>query len=237
MEKGSVYACVLAAGKGRRMNMDINKQYYPIRGIPILARTLMVFEKSSIVDGVVLVVNQSDLDYCRENIVNKYDIRKVKKIVAGGRERLESSYIGVMSVPEEADIILIHDGARPFVTESIINDAVAGAREYGASCVCVPVRDTIKVSDVNGFISQTPSRKNLYMSQTPQCFKRDLILQAMDGIMSGNGVLKADMVTDDAQLVEALGYRVKIVAGSYSNIKITTSEDLYLAEIILSKMV
>ena len=236
MENGLVYACILAAGKGKRMNMEVNKQYYPIRGIPILSKTLMVFDRANIVNGIILVVNQSDIDYCKEHIVNRYGIRKVVKIVAGGKERQESSYKGIANVPSDADIIMIHDGARPFVTENIINDAVAGAREYGASCVCVPTRDTIKVSDVNGFISQTPNRKNIYMAQTPQCFKRDLILNALEEAMSDNKTYKLDMATDDSQLVEALGYRVKIVTGSYSNIKITTKEDLYLAEIISSKM-
>lgn len=229
-----VYACVLAAGKSLRMKMDVNKVYYELQGIPVLARTLLAFEKSDIVDGIVLVVNQEDIDYCLKEIVTEYNLSKVVKVVAGGKERYESSYYGVINVPLDADIIMIHDGARPFVSEEIIENAALSAIEYGASCVCVPAKDTMKVSSVDGFITETPNRNYLYIAQTPQSFKSDLIKGALDDAIQTNKRLTHN-VSDDSQLVEALGYRSKIVMGDYNNIKITTREDLDLAEVIIKR--
>lgn len=223
-------AIIVAAGKGTRMNLDINKQYIDICGIPLLARTIKVFEACKYIDEIILVVNSQDIIYCKENIVDNYEFGKVKALVAGGNDRQNSVYNGLKEVGRDCGIVLIHDGARPFIKEESLIKSIGDAEEFGASCVAVPVKDTIKSSDSEGFINQTLDRSIIWSIQTPQTFKYNLIYEAhkkaAEDKVSG---------TDDAVLAERLGHRIKLVMGSYDNIKITTKEDLVVAEAIIKQ--
>lgn len=227
---GFVSAVIVAAGKGTRMNLDINKQYIKICNIPVLARTLKVFEECEAVNEVVLVVNEADISYCRQELAERYGFSKVKSIVPGGRERQQSVCNGLIKVDKHADIVIIHDGARPFLTESCITDSIKEAAEYGAACVAVPVKDTIKVVDNENYISSTPDRDKLWAIQTPQTFKYEVIMKAHEKARQDNY-----SGTDDAVMVEHAGGRVKLVLGSYLNIKITTQEDIIIAEAIVNQ--
>ncbi|WP_265446590.1 2-C-methyl-D-erythritol 4-phosphate cytidylyltransferase [Acetivibrio straminisolvens] len=228
--KISVSAVVVAAGKGTRMNMDINKQYIKVGGIPVLARTLKVFEDCPLIDEVVLVVNNNDMFYCKENVVEAYGLKKVKMLVAGGAQRQDSVYNGLLQVNSESDIIIIHDGARPFINEEIIENCIEAAKEYGASTAAVPVKDTIKSADSEGFAKETLERSTLWAIQTPQAFLRDIIMKAHKKA-SDEGFYG----TDDTVLAERMGIRTKLVMGSYNNIKITTREDLTFAEALIER--
>lgn len=224
-----VTAIVVAGGKGKRMGKDINKQYLLINGREIVARTLEVFQRSGRVDEIILVSPEAEIDFCRENIVKKYALNKVRKIIAGGPERQDSVYNGLLACSSDTDIVMIHDGARPFITEDMLERSIDCARKYGACSLGVPVKDTIKVVDGEGFAVDTPRRSGLYAVQTPQTFKYRTILEAHEAARKVN--IEA---TDDTMLVEALGKRVKFIEGSYTNIKITTPEDMVFAEAILS---
>jgi len=220
-----ISAVIAAAGKGSRMNMDINKQYIEIDGIPVLARTLTIFQNCRLVDEIILVVDGEDIPFCKREIVDLYELDKVKTITAGGSQRQQSVYKGLLQVDRKAELVIIHDGARPFLETEDLIEAVKAAYEHGAASLAVKVKDTIKRSDNEGMAIQTVERTNLWAVQTPQVFKLDLIMEAhrkaiQDGF-SG---------TDDTVLVERMDRRVKLVEGSYFNIKITTQEDLTLAE-------
>jgi len=225
-----VSVVIVAAGMGKRMKMGGNKQFLEIGGLPVLARTIEVFENCSVADEIIIVVNKSDMAYCRDNIVDKYGFQKVKKIIHGGETRQESVYNGLVEVDEGCRIIAVHDGARPFIRKEIISECVRTAYNYGASCVAVPVKDTVKIVNKEGMVVQTPDRSILWSVQTPQAFKFEILLdahkKAIDSKFKG---------TDDAVLVERRGYPLKIVSGSYENIKITTSEDIILAEAIAAR--
>lgn len=222
-----VSSIIVAAGKGSRMNMDINKQYVEIGGKPILARTIQIFEDCDQVDEIILVVNNKDIVYCKQNIIDVFNFRKVTAIVAGGEIRQASVYNGLLQLNEGCGIVLIHDGARPFVSGESIIDSIAIAGKYGSACVAVPVKDTIKSANDDCFVQATLDRSRLWSVQTPQTFAYDIIMEA-----HRSAVEAGFKGTDDAVLVERLGHRLKLVAGSYYNIKITTSEDLVLAEAI-----
>lgn len=229
-QRKKISAVIVAAGMGKRMERNYNKQYIKLEGVPILAHTAIQFQNHPHIDEVVIVVGQGEVEYCRENIVEKNNLQKVKMIVEGGKERYHSVYNGIKAVSEECELVLIHDGARPFVTREIINESIASANTYGCSIVGMPVKDTIKVIDEEGFVKDTPKRDQLWLVQTPQTFKKDLILQAHQKRE------KEDLaVTDDAMLVEALGRRVKMIRGDYENIKITTPEDLEVGRVILKR--
>lgn len=218
-------AIIVAAGTGSRMNMDMNKQYVDICGKPVLARTVQVFEDCSRVDEIIVVVNEKDIIYCKQNIVERYGFDKVKVLVSGGETRQESVFRGLQQAGENCGIILIHDGARPFIDIDSINSSIDAAEEFGAACVAVPVKDTIKSADSEDFVNSTLDRRSLWSIQTPQVFKAYIIREAH---MKAAG--EGFSGTDDAVLVERLGYRLKLVMGSYFNIKITTQEDLVIAE-------
>lgn len=221
-------AIIVAAGSGSRMNMDINKQYIEISGKSVLARTLQVFNDCSYINEIIVVVNENDIFFCKNNIIDSYDLNKVKSIVAGGKERQNSVYNGLMEVSIETDIVLIHDGARPFISVESIKNSISSAEEFGGSVVAVPVKDTIKVADEQGIISHTIDRSTLWSIQTPQAFKYSLIINAHNKAIDDefNG-------TDDSVLLERLGQKLKLVMGGYDNIKITTKEDLLVAETII----
>lgn len=233
MKKDKLYisAVIVAAGRGTRMNMEMNKQYIEVCGKPVLAWTLQVFEDTVVIDEIILVVNEQELVYCKQQIVEKYKLKKVRTLVAGGKERQDSVYSGLMEVDPSCDIVLVHDGARPFVTRKILEESIDAAREFGASCVAVPVKDTIKIEDSNQFVNETLDRSILWAIQTPQTFQFDLLFKAHNKAME-----EGFKGTDDSVLVERMGVRTKLTMGSYNNIKITTKEDLVMAEAIARSM-
>lgn len=226
-------AIVLAAGQGKRMGTKIQKQFLEIEGKPVLYYALEAFEASAVIDAVVLVVGEGLVEYCQNEIVDKYQFHKVKKIVVGGKERYDSVYFGLRALMELApDYVFIHDGARPFVDDHMLKRAYDEVRKTKACVVGMPVKDTIKVVNENGIVVETPERKSLWQVQTPQVFSYDLIREAYFELI-GN---KEIHVTDDAMVLETVkGISVKLVEGSYENIKITTPEDLFIAEAFLKK--
>ncbi len=231
MKKQPCTAIVLAAGSGKRMGTKVQKQYLELEGKPILYYSLYVFENSPIIDEIILVTGEEQISYCQEEIVGRYGFAKVKHIVAGGKERYHSVWNGLQATSGEG-YVFIHDGARPFVTDEIIERAYNEVVECRACVVGVPVKDTIKIADDDGYIAQTPDRNYVWQIQTPQVFEAELVKTAYAKLMEQPDV----NVTDDAQVVEAMMYEeVKLVQGSYENIKITTPEDLEIAKIFVKK--
>ncbi len=215
-------AIIVAAGRGTRMGSDIPKQFLKLDGIPIVVRTLRVFDQSPEVDEILLVVCEEYVSYCRTEIIEAYNIRKVRDIIVGGAERYDSVYNALLAC-EHADYVMIQDAARPFVTEEILKRASDAVKKYGTAVVGMPSKDTVKIVDENGFVRSTPDRSHVWNIQTPQVFSYSLIREANE-IMKKKGM---HGVTDDAMIVEASGLaRVKLVEGSYENIKITTPDDL-----------
>lgn len=219
-------AIVLAAGKGTRMNSDIHKQYRLLKGKPVLYYSLAVFQQCPFIDEIILVTGQGEEEYCQNEIVQPYHFDKVSRVTAGGAERYHSVYEGLKAA-EGADYVYIHDGARPFVSQEMLCRAKEAAERYGACVVGMPVKDTIKIRDEEGFAAATPDRNTLFMVQTPQVFSYGVVRSAYDAMIGRSDI----RVTDDAMVVETvLGNRIKLVEGSYENIKITTPEDLKIAE-------
>jgi 2-C-methyl-D-erythritol 4-phosphate cytidylyltransferase len=224
-------AIVLAGGQGRRMGGNIQKQYMEVMDKPLLAYSLETFQQSEAIDDIILVVGAGQEDFCREKIVEAYGIEKVSAIVQGGSERYESVWNGLKLLKPEG-YAFIHDGARPFVTEEIIQRAYRDVQQYHACVVGMPVKDTIKVVDADGMSEHTPDRSTLWLIQTPQVFETRLIQDAYAKLMSLNCI----QVTDDAMVAEQmLGTRIKMTEGSYENIKITTPEDMEIAEVFARK--
>lgn len=221
-------AIVLAGGSGSRMHSDKAKQYIEIQGVPLIVYALRTFQESP-VDAIVLVVREGDQEYVRKEIVERYGITKVKQIVPGGKERFDSVWAGISVAGDisEDNVIMIHDGARPYVSLKMITESIEAARKYGACTVAVPVKDTIKVVDKNGFGVDTPDRTTLYQVQTPQTFRAEVITEAHKRFRED----PRPGITDDTMLVEEyLKQRVYIVPGDYRNLKVTTPEDIMLTE-------
>ena len=215
-------AIIVAAGTGSRMNSATPKQFLPLDNEMVLTKTVRVFEESPEIQEIILVVSPEWADFVKQEIVLKENFRKVKKIVHGGAERYDSVYAGLLVCPE-ADNVFIHDGARPYITEAVIKRCAEAVDLYQAAAVGMPSKDTVKIADENGFVASTPDRKRVWSIQTPQAFSYAIIRAAYELIRD------TDMrgITDDAMVVEATGLaRVKLVEGSYANIKITTPEDL-----------
>lgn len=231
MQKPKCTAIVLAAGQGKRMGTKIQKQYLEIQGKPVLYYSLQVFQSSPLIDEIILVVGEEQKEYCQEEIIDKYKIQKVTKIVQGGAERYHSVWNGLQQIQHEG-YVFIHDGARPFVNDEILNRVYQEVLEHKACVVGMPVKDTIKIADTEGFAKETPNRSFVWAVQTPQVFDVALIKEAYAKLME-----KEDIpVTDDAMVAEQmLGIKVKLVEGSYENIKITTPEDLVIANEFLRK--
>ncbi|WP_026508349.1 2-C-methyl-D-erythritol 4-phosphate cytidylyltransferase [Butyrivibrio sp. MC2013] len=230
-------AVVLAAGSGSRMKSSVKKQYMEIGGKPLIYYTLKAFEKGP-QEVTVLVTSPGDEEYCQKEIVEKYGLSSDIVICAGGAERYDSVYAGLMALPKDTDIVMIHDGARPFVNRQIMDRTVNAAAEYTAAVCGMPVKDTIKMADNEGFAASTPDRKKLWMVQTPQTFSYPLIKSLYEKLEQEKEVLIAHglNITDDAMLVETFSdKKVKLVEGSYDNIKITTPEDIALAESLIDK--
>lgn len=227
-ENYHVSVIIAAAGMSNRMGSKINKQFIAINNKPILAHTLEKFEKCSYIDEIIVVSREDEVEYCRKEIVKKYGMKKVTNIVRGGKERQDSIYNGLMALNERTDIVLIHDGARPFVKIESIEDGIKGVTEHGACVIGVPVQDTIKVVNELDDVHHTPKRSLLWAAQTPQCFWTDVIKQGYE-----HAIDESIVGTDDSSLVEKIGYKVKMIMGTYDNIKITTPGDLIIAESLM----
>lgn len=221
-------AIILAAGQGKRMQNNIPKQYLQIREKPILFYSLQVFEQSKI-DEIVLVTKKGEEEYCKKEIVERYGLKKVKYIISGGEERYYSVYHGLCTL-SNIDYVWIHDGVRPFITNKVIEETIEQVKEYKACAMAVRVKDTIKLADFNNVINSTLPRENLWLIQTPQVFSYSLIKSSYDKLFNQTSI----SVTDDAMVVEQMmGYPIKLIEGSYCNIKITTPEDISIAEAFL----
>lgn len=230
-------AVVLAAGKGTRMKSDVPKQFMLLEGKPVIYYSLKVFQES-FVDEIVLVTDEADMEFCQRDIVEKYNLTKVKAIAFGGSERYYSVANGLEKVSVDVDYIFIHDGARPFVTKQILEDAYQNVCAYKACVAAMPVKDTIKIADENGFVVSTPRRDRVWQMQTPQVFESNLIRTAYHRLVKEAAeIIKAGIsITDDAMVVEYLmEQQVKLFAASYENFKITTPEDMTIACEIIRK--
>lgn len=221
-------AIILAAGKSSRMKSHINKQYIEILGKPILVYTLDVFESNELIDEIIVVVSKEEYEFFKAKVLAKFEYKKVSKIIIGGNERQQSVYNALSEISPKSNIVLIHDGARPFITNDIVNSCIEATKQYKAVSTGMPSKDTIKILDSCGFVSHTPKRQDVWITQTPQSFEINTIKKAHEYASK----LKLT-ATDDAMLVEIMGEKVKMIEGSYENIKITTPEDLITANGIL----
>lgn len=225
-------AVVLAAGSGKRMNAGVKKQYMEIAGRPVLYYSLKAFEESFI-DEIVLVVSQDEIEQVHESYVNQYGFQKISCIVSGGKERYHSVACGLQAVHQDCDFVFIHDSARPMLTQEILQRAYRAVQEEEACVVGVPSKDTVKIADEQGYVSVTPNRSLVWNVQTPQVFSYPLVHRAYEELLQKEQELSAAgvQITDDAMVVEHLAHhKVKLVEGSYENIKITTPEDVQIAE-------
>ena len=229
MEKTT--AIVLAAGAGKRMHSAVRKQYILLCGKPVLYYSLRAFQDCPFIDDIILVTGQEEIAYCQEQFVEQYGFTKVRAVVAGGKERYHSVYEGLKACRDTA-YVFIHDGARPLVDQETLERACAAVRECDACVVGMPAKDTIKIADENGNISSTPNRALVWAVQTPQVFSYPLVRKAYDMQMQQENAL----ITDDAMVVEnMLGVKIRLVEGSYENLKTTTLEEIPVAEAILEK--
>lgn len=227
-----VAAIIPAAGLGRRMQHDTPKTYLHLAGKPILIHTLEVFEKVPEVHEVVVVVHPEDLEFCQEEVIEAYPLKKVLRLVPGGKERQDSVYNALRVLwkhAKELDIILVHDGVRPLVDPAQVGKVVAAARRHGGAVLGIPCQDTLKRINARGEVQGTVDRRELWQIQTPQAFRAALLWRAYQEAME-----RGFYATDEAALVEALGETVVVVPGSPLNLKITTPDDLKIAEAILA---
>jgi 2-C-methyl-D-erythritol 4-phosphate cytidylyltransferase len=225
-----VYAIVVAAGDGKRMGSKVKKPYIELAGRPLLFYALKNIIDSSLITGIVLVAGNGLVDYCQQNIVEAYGLDSVLSVVEGGAQRQDSVCCGLKVLPSDAEMIMIHDGVRPFVSCRIIKETIAAAIEYGAAITGVRVKDTIKMVDESYRIMQTVDRNGLWAVQTPQVFKAKLLRDCYDKAM-----YRGFYGTDDASVIEWAGFEVKIIEGEYENIKITTPFDMIVAEAMIKK--
>jgi len=220
---------IVAAGSGSRMNMGINKQFIKLKDKEIIAYTIEKFYKHKNIDEIVVVIKEEEFEFFKSEIIDKYNFKNIK-IAFGGKERQDSVYNGLKKLDKNCDIVLVHDGARPFISEKLIDNCIEEAKNNNAVVVGVPVKDTIKVINEEYDIVGTPDRSKLWAVQTPQTFNYDILLKSYED------AFKNDFYgTDDAMLVERIGYKVKMIEGSYNNIKITTQEDLNIGTQILKE--
>lgn len=220
---------IVAAGSGSRMKMGINKQFIKLNDKEIIAYTIDKFYNHDEINDIVIVIKKEEIEFFTTEIINKYNYKNIK-IAYGGLQRQDSVYNGIKLLNEDCDLILVHDGARPFITNDIISNSIEEAKKNSAVVVGVPVKDTIKIINENNEIIDTPNRSQLWAVQTPQTFKYDVLKKAYED------AFECDFYgTDDAMLVERIGYKVKMIEGSYNNIKITTREDLSVGSQILKE--
>ncbi|MDI3533731.1 MAG: 2-C-methyl-D-erythritol 4-phosphate cytidylyltransferase [Thermosediminibacterales bacterium] len=222
-----VSAIIVAAGQGSRMGANISKQYLHLYGKPILAYTLEIFHSISVLNEIVLVVAEKDRNYCKQKVLRKNQFYRIK-LTNGGKTRQQSVFNGLKTVCPQTDFVIIHDGVRPFVKKEEVLEVLDAAMKFDAAALAVPVKDTVKKVNNEGFILSTLNREKIWAVQTPQVFRYNLIKDAHE-----KAIQDGFSATDDCMLVERNGNKVKIVKGSYENIKITTPEDIILGEAIL----
>jgi 2-C-methyl-D-erythritol 4-phosphate cytidylyltransferase len=227
-----VVALVPAAGRGLRMGSSVPKQFLSLGGEPLIIQSLRMLQAAPVVDRIILAVPVAEVEYCEREIVSRHRFTKVTKVVVGGAERQDSVRFALDQVPSDTEIVLIHDAVRPFVTLRMITEVVAAARKEGAAIIALPMRDTVKQVRADGVIERTVDRRPLWLAQTPQAFRRDWIETAHKKAHA-EGV----RATDDAFLVEWLGYSVAVVEGNGENIKVTRPEDLVIGEAILASRI
>ena len=232
MRTESVTAIVLAGGQGKRMKSETQKQYLMVGGRPLISYALDVFQLTNIIDEIILVVGEGQEQSCKKEIVEKYGYTKVTKIVIGGKERYHSVYNGICAAKREG-VVFIHDGARPFINEQLLSKLYNEVKEHRACISAVRSKDTIKIADDNEMVKETPDREYLWSIQTPQVFETELIVSAYEKLFQN----LPKNITDDAMVVEnTMNIKVKLVEGEYQNIKITTPEDLEIAEVFAKKI-
>lgn len=225
-----ISSIILSGGKGSRMKMKKSKQLLKLLKKPIICYSIEAFNRNKNIDEIILIIRPEEEEEIKE-ILTEYNLWKKLKLVYGGKERYNSVENGLKSLNKNSDIVLIHDGARPFITDEIINKNIKKSKETGSCLTAVKVKDTIKKLNHNGEIKETLNRDLLISAQTPQTFKTKEILKAYKNFKNLEGI------TDDSMIMEKIGQTVNIVEGSYENIKITTKEDLMLGEIILKKRI
>ena len=226
---GKVCVIILAGGRGSRMEARVSKQFIEIKEKPLIYYTIKAFDTCKEIQEIILVLPEDEIEYFKDEVIDKFDL-PIIKIVNGGKERQDSVYNGLKAL-DNCDIVLIHDGARPFVSKSIIEKGIEYAEKYGACAPGVMPKDTIKVKDSSGLSISTPDRSTLVAVQTPQCFKFNIIFNSHRYIKE-----KKIIVTDDTMVVEQLGIKVFLYEGDYKNIKVTTPEDLILAERFIEEL-
>ena len=223
-------AIIPAGGSGKRLKSHVAKQYLFLDHMPVLVHTLKVFQKSKVIDNIILAVPQDDLVSIRHELIDKYRLTKVTIIVAGGKERQDSVRNSLLAINGKCDVVVIHDGVRSFVTQDLIKQVVAAAKTEGAASAGVKAKDTIKETKKDNMVAATIPRKNLWLTQTPQAFKFELLKKAYKTAYD-----EKFYGTDDASLVERIGKKVKMIEGSYENIKLTTREDILIADALMKK--
>ena len=227
-----VTVLIPAAGSGTRMGSPAKKQFLLLDGMPVLAHTLKRFEDAPEVTEIIPIVPDDELEHCLEKCVESQGLRKVKRVVPGGQHRQDSVYNGLRAVDPVAEYVMVHDGVRPFVTPDLIKELICAAKGCDGAILAVPAKDTLKEVAKDNIVKKTLDRKSCFMAQTPQVFRRDILKDAFD-----KAYAEGYYGTDEASLVERCGGRIKVVPGSYVNIKITTPEDMILAEALLRKEV
>ncbi len=233
MNSKPVTAVIVAAGRGVRMHSDVPKVYMPLNGKPMISYSIEAFERSA-ADEIIIVTGSDHIEYCKNEIVDKYGYSKVTDVIPGGEERYDSVYEGLKRAAGSS-YVLIHDGARPCVTEDVINRTIEGAREYGACVAAVPVKDTIKTADHEGYTVETLKRDTLWTIQTPQAFEYQLIFDAYSKMIEEGK--ETEDITDDAMVIEKMtSHKVRLIEGDYQNIKVTTPEDMDIAGLFLQKI-
>jgi 2-C-methyl-D-erythritol 4-phosphate cytidylyltransferase len=225
-----VTALIPAAGMGRRMGKAVAKQFLPLGDRPMLAHTLLAFQRAAEVDEIIPILSEEDMENCLRDIIEPFHITKVKTLVVGGKERQDSVFNGLKKVEKDTAVVIVHDGVRPFVTLELIREVVEAARKGDCVAVGVPLKDTVKEVDAKGVVRHTLERSRLWAIQTPQAFPAKVLKRAYE-----ESYKHQVYGTDDAMLVERAGTKVRVIMGSYENIKITTPEDLILAEEILKR--
>lgn len=218
-----------AAGHGSRMNASVKKPYLRLADKPILSHTIDRFEHNSVIDEIFVIVDESDFTICRNNVIDPYRYKKIRKLIPGGETRQVSVFNGLKALSDDVEYVVIHDGVRPFINDEIIYKCLKATEECGAAVSAVPVKETIKIVNDEQLIVETPQRHRLWQAQTPQVFRKSIIIEAHEKAIQ-DGI----DAPDDAALVENLGSPIKLVRGSYKNIKLTTPEDLGIAETLLN---
>ncbi len=225
-----VAAIIAAAGLGKRFGEGLRKQFQPLSGKPLIVYSIERFEESKLINEIILVVPKDSINYCQREIKDKFQFKKITKIIPGGKERQQSVKMGFNSVSSETDVVLIHDGVRPFVTARMIDEVIKESLNTGGAIAAIPVKDTVKKSSTKNHVERTLSRDALWLAQTPQAFQYNVLKSAYEKT-ENDGFLG----TDESSLVERIGIRVTLVVGSQTNIKITTKEDLLLGELVFKE--